>query len=383
MILAAYGADFAKTWGGKVRDILEEHGERYFGIRIRHDARAADEWLIEGHEGGMTTCGIGGPITGRGADLLLIDDPVKNAEEALSPATRQKHWDWYASTADTRLEPGGSVALTMTPWHEDDLGGRILASEPDLWDVLRLPALAEENDPLGRKEGEALWPERYAVSFFERKRKQDPFWFDALYQCRPRPRDGGIFKVAWFDGKVVPGVPCDRVKTVRWWDKAGTAGGGDWTAGVKISKGIDGRFYVEDVIRGQWSQHERDKTNLEAAATDGFGVEVCTEQEPGSSGKDIAAQWISMMAGYVARAKPSSGDKETRARPFASQCEAGNVFLVAGAWNNEYVRELCGFPFATFDDQVDASSGAFNELAAGIPASWGPNPFSSRMGSYR
>lgn len=126
VIMASYEADFAMSWGRKVRDILEEKGEPYFGIRVRKISSAADRWDIEGRAGGMQSVGVGGPLTGKGANILIIDDPVKNAAEANSQVYRDKTWDWYTSTAYTRLEPGGSIILVQTRWHEDDLAGRIL-----------------------------------------------------------------------------------------------------------------------------------------------------------------------------------------------------------------------------------------------------------------
>ena len=120
VILASYEADFASQWGRKVRDLLEHHGSRLFGVMVRHDSKAADRWELADHGGGMQTAGVGGAITGKGADLLIIDDPVKNAEQANSDVYREKTWEWYTSTAYTRLEPGGAVILIQTRWHEDD-----------------------------------------------------------------------------------------------------------------------------------------------------------------------------------------------------------------------------------------------------------------------
>lgn len=173
-VLTSYEADFAMSWGRKVRDLLQQHGESYFGITIRPDTTAANRWTIAGRAGGMDTSGVGGPLTGKGADVLVIDDPVKNAEEAGSETYRNKAWDWYTSTAYTRLEPGGAVILIQTRWHEDDLAGRILSQvgaggEP--WHVLSMPALsdtqevfadvmipAEEAFRLGLREGDVIRP---------------------------------------------------------------------------------------------------------------------------------------------------------------------------------------------------------------------------------
>ncbi len=149
IILTSYEAEFAKEWGRKVRDILQEHGQSYFGVSVRPDTSAANRWNLTGRAGGMVTSGVGGPITGKGADLLIIDDPVKNAEEADSETYRNRAWEWYTSTAYTRLEPGGALILIQTRWHEDDLAGRILEAMEgggEQWHVLSLPALSETGE---------------------------------------------------------------------------------------------------------------------------------------------------------------------------------------------------------------------------------------------
>jgi hypothetical protein len=189
IILASYEADFAASWGRKARDILEEYGPSLFGVGVRRGSSAANRWDLEGKTGGMETAGIGGPITGKGANLLIIDDPVKNPAEALSPLYRQKAWDWYASAAYTRLEPDAAIVVIQTRWHPEDLAGRIVAQaskggEP--FEILNLPALAEQGDILGRQPGEALWPERFpAERLAEIRQTQGERWFVSLYQQRP------------------------------------------------------------------------------------------------------------------------------------------------------------------------------------------------------
>ena len=146
-ILTSYEAGFAAGWGRRARDVLEEFGPEVFEVSVREDSSAADRWDINGHVGGMITAGVGGAITGRGADLLIIDDPVKNSEDAASKTMRDKAWEWYQSTAYTRLEPGGAIILVMTRWNEDDLAGRILKESQtggEKWEVMNLPAIAEE-----------------------------------------------------------------------------------------------------------------------------------------------------------------------------------------------------------------------------------------------
>lgn len=150
MILASYEADFAAEWGRKVRDLIEESGKYYFGIELRQDSKAADHWSINGHTGSMQTCGVGGALTGKGADVLLIDDPFKNSEEAASETIRAKKMDWFRTAAYTRLEPDGAIIMVATRWHEEDITGVVLEEMKeeggDQWTYLHLPTLHEGSE---------------------------------------------------------------------------------------------------------------------------------------------------------------------------------------------------------------------------------------------
>ena len=198
VILASYEADFASSWGRKARDVVEELGP-HFGVVVNDASSAANRWDIKDQEGGMVTAGAGGPITGRGADLFIIDDPIKNAEDAMSPTIRAKIWDWYLSTAYTRLEPEAVMVIIQTRWHSDDLAGKLLQHEPGLWHWLNLPALCTGDDLLGRARGEALWPERYSAEALAGIRGTiGARWFEALYQQKPLTEQGNMFKREWF-----------------------------------------------------------------------------------------------------------------------------------------------------------------------------------------
>jgi predicted phage terminase large subunit-like protein len=385
VILTSFEADFAAGWGRKVRDVLGEFGADYFGIRVRSDSSAANRWDLAGHSGGMVTAGIGGPITGRGADIFICDDPIKNAEEAASETIRERNKDWWRSTAYTRLEPGGSAVIVMTRWHHDDLAGWLIAGgagTADAWEVLNLPALAEDDDPLGRAPGEALWPERYnreALLEIRRSSNVGEYFFAAMFQGNPVPRSGGMFRREWFP--VVAAAPAVATR-LRFWDMASSPAG-DYTAGVRMARVDPGIYYVEDVVRGRWTPHERDQVILQTAQIDGRSVGVRVEQEPGSAGVSVVAATVKLLAGYAIRGERPTGDKTARAGPFASQCEAGNVRLVVGGWIREFLDEIELFPFGRNDDQVDGCSGCFNELALAPPPSRivpGPNPFRGYRG---
>ncbi len=164
IILTSYESEYAASWGRKARNLLEEHGRELFGVRIAGDSSAADRWDIAGRDGGMNTAGAGAAITGKGANVAIIDDPVKNDTDAMSETKRAAVWEWYRATLRTRLEGDPrAIILVMTRWHEDDLAGRLLKAQAAAtsgpckrWDVLELPALAEPGDPLGRPPGAPL-----------------------------------------------------------------------------------------------------------------------------------------------------------------------------------------------------------------------------------
>lgn len=356
IIVGAYNKTLADTFSRKARRIAKGR------IALDNERQAADEWMtLEG--GVFRAAGVGTGVTGKGAKLIIIDDPVKSREEANSQAYRDRVWNWYRDDLYTRLEPNGAIVLIMTRWHEDDLAGRILDSEDaDSWHVVNLPALAEENDALGRAPGQALWPDRFDETDLERIRTVlgTPS-FTALYQQRPTPPEGGMFKRHWFE--IVGAVPREASR-IRAWDKAGTEDGGDYTVGLLMAKDKQGIYYVEDVVRGQFSDLQRETIIQQTADMDRERgtITIWLEQEPGSGGKDSAKITVRRLAGHTVKVERATGDKVTRAQPYAAQCEAENVKLVRGAWNAAYLAELTGFPYGTHDDQVDASSLAFNKL---------------------
>jgi predicted phage terminase large subunit-like protein len=188
VILTSYEADFAASWGRKARDLLEHWGY-LFGVRVHRKSGAANRWDLDARDGGMTAAGVGGPITGKGAHLLIVDDPIKNDEEARSATFREKQWQWWQSVATTRLRPGALIVLIQTRWNRDDLTGRVLKQASETghkWRVVKFPALAEDHDVLGRQPGEALWPEVFNRDRLEKVRDAHTnYYWQALYQQNP------------------------------------------------------------------------------------------------------------------------------------------------------------------------------------------------------
>ncbi len=381
VILTSYAASLATNFSRRVRNVVEsdEFKRSFPDVRVDQDHRTVEHWEIKGHRGALLAAGVGGGITGHGAMLGIIDDPYKDWEEASSPARRKLVWDWYRNVFRTRIWEGGAIILIMTRWHVDDLAGRLLRLYGDEWTVLRLPALAEEQqervaankivrqrpylpDPLGRQPGEALAPGRYSrEALLGIKRDVGSAGWYAEYQGVPRPPEGSMFRREWFE--IVSAAPAE-LDLVRYWDKAGTEHGGAQTAGVLMGMDRRGLFYILDVVVGQWGAMEREQVILQTAQLDGADVPIWMEQEGGSGGKESAEATVRALAGWDVHTETVSGSKEIRARPFAAQAEAGNVKLVRGPWNAEYLEEIISFPHGRFMDQTDASSGAFNKLAS-------------------
>lgn len=328
-------------------------------------------------------------------NCILLDDVVKSAAEVRSAAYRDRVWAWWQSDIFSRQEPHprtkrpASFILIMTRWSDDDLAGRILNGEGgDKWEILRIPALAETQDerddynagigrpagapdPLGREPGEAMNPERFdAVTLADMSAEMGILPFMALYQQRPTAPGGDMFRREWFE--IVGELPPGKVTAVRYWDKAGTAGGhGAYSAGVLMVL-VDGGnvgstfYYVAHVVMGRWGSADREAVIRQTAAADfarfGQDVETVVEQEPGSGGKESAENTIRSLAGYRVAADRVTGDKVLRAEPFAAQASIGRVKLLQGEWNRDYLDILAAFPGGAIKDVVDASSGAFARL---------------------
>lgn len=384
IILTSYAAELAEGFSRKSRNLMAEVGQDIFGVTTAEDLWARDRWDIEGHRGGMVAAGIGGPITGRGANIAIIDDVIKNHEEANSPTYRQKVWDWYKTTLYTRLEPGGAIILVMTRWHEDDLAGRLLKeaeNDGDQWVVLRLPATAEEGDVLGRRPGEALWPERFDEEELARiKRAVGSYVYAAMYQQKPQPASGNLFKRSWFryfqeDGEfyiLERPEGQHRVKKAACWifqtvDPAATEKETSSyfvcsTWAVTPEKDL----LLLDVFRerAETTKHkavlkaQRDRWSpaFQGVENKTFGLNIIQEaKKEGAPIKPLEAD----------------SDKVARALPASARYEAGTVYHRMDAhWLEEYENELLAFPKGKWNDQVDTAAYAAKvvQTYAGRPA---------------
>lgn len=379
IILASYEAEFAAHWGRRVRNAIIDFGSD-LGLTLDGTSAAAHRWQLTAG-GGMFTAGAGGPLTGRGADVLIIDDPIKNSEEASSEVLRENLWNWFQTTAYSRLEPGGYVVIVGTRWHQDDLIGRLeaeAASGAGLpWDVLKLPALAEAEDFIGRELEEPLWKVRYdKPALLDIKRNMSPFNWSALYQQRPTPEEGGAIKRAWWKFYEVP--PAELDNTIQSWDLAfKDLKTSDFTVGqVWGRKGAE--FYLLHQVRDRMNSPEvisaiRNLTRMYPKAI----AKVIEDSASGPSVIQMLQKEVTGLIPWPPRGQKRSS-KDQRLNAVAPYIQAGNVYLPglrrpdgamvpAAPWVSEFIEECASFPNGTNDDQLDAMTQGLIYLS---PASW-------------
>lgn len=375
VILTSYGGSLAFRNSRAARTVLEseEFAKIFDGIRTNPDSRAVDRWSLYGHRGFCVAAGVGGPITGHGAGLGIIDDPVQSWAQAQSQTFRDSVYEWYKGTFRTRIWEGGSIVLIMTRWHEDDLAGRLLHDDQDSWTMLRYPATSEgeDRDPLGRERGMPLSPSRYSVEELKSlEHDVGPQVWMAEYQGTPTPPDGTFFDANRIE--FIDHAPDDFEAVVRYWDLAATeekmGRDPDYTVGFLMGKSGK-RFVCADVVRGRWAPARVEDEVVQTAFRDttkyGSGVKVRIEEEPGASGKSLIAHYVTLLAGFDVAGTRGSGNKMVKAQPFSAQVSNGGVDVVIANWNDPFMDEMRYFPVGAHDDMIDAASGAFNELTLG------------------
>jgi len=378
--IISYEADVARRWGRAIRNDIAAHPE--LGLTVRHDTSAAHEWQLAGHGGGVVTSGIGGALTGRPVDVLIIDDPVKGRAEADSQTYRDAAWDWWTETGSTRLAPDAPVVLLMTRWHEDDLAGRLLASESAAeWTHVNVPAVADhddaagQTDPLGREPGDYLTSARRRTpAGWQRIRRQvGARAWGALYQGRPAPAEGGILKRAWW-----------RYYTVA---RAHQRHDGTWHAigAEDVLMSVDCSF--KDTKTSDWVviqiwarrgskawllDQVRDRMDLPATLA---AVRASSAKWPQARRKVIeekanGAGVIQVLRGEIGGlvAENPTDSKEARASAVSPFIEAGDVELPdpkIAPWIGDFVEECSAFPNGSHDDQVDGMTQALGWLLMG------------------
>ena len=360
-IACSYSGSLAMGFSRKVRGFLrDQQYQSLFETRLDPESQGAEQWLTT-KGGGYVAAGVGGPITGKGAHILVIDDPVKNREQAESETARQTAKDWYTSTAYTRLAPGGGILVILTRWHDDDLAGWLLEQEKDggdSWEVIKYPAIAEEDEKY-RKKHEPLHPARYDSEALMRIQKAvGPRDWSALYQQNPVADEGEYFKIGMFQYYKTNALEHKKLKIYCAWDLAiGKADRNDFSVGVVVGVDQEDKMYVMHVERGKWDGYELVEKILD----------VYEEYQPSIVGierghiemalgpflkKRIAERGLYEM--YLMELKTGRRDKEARARAIQGRMQQGMVFFPKfQLWNAGLMAEMLRFPNGVHDDQVD------------------------------
>lgn len=378
VILTSHTASLAIDYSARNRDYLIAYGSEVFGCTVDLKRSASEDWRIRGRRGGIRAAGVGGSITGRGADLLIMDDPFKDYREAHSKTVRDHVWNWWTAVALTRLEPGGSIVVISTRWHADDLIGRILDTAKrtgEQWTIIDLPALAEENDPLGRAAGEPLWPARFGrETLLQMRETMGSYMFDALYQQQPTRHGGSIFTRSWFryyrdaggyyelltpNGvKRVSKRDCWLFQTV---DPAATERDtSDYFACGTWAVTPESDLLLVDMFRERL-ETPKHRTLMQA---------LYHRYEPALQGVEKSTFGLSLIQEIAKLGLPvvpldADRDKIARAYPIAARYETGSVYHREGApWLQDYEDELQDFPRGAHDDQVDVAGYAAAVLSA-------------------
>ncbi|MFB7082560.1 terminase large subunit domain-containing protein [Streptomyces sp. NPDC056308] len=377
VIIGSYSSDLADEHGAWIRDAIQTWGDD-LGIHLNPGSKARNRFDLHGHEGGLIAAGIGGGLTGKGASIAIVDDPVKDMADADSPTMRKRAWDWWQAVLQTRLEPDGAICVIQTRWHEDDLSGRILAeAEANEWHVIELPAIADSpDDILGREIGEPLWPERFdAVHHAKTRKRVGERVFAALYQQKPRPPEGGVWARAWIDANRTSVVAFGGLDMARIVVAVDPAGGdstvSDETGIVGAARGYDGHLYVLDDRSGSMGANDWGLTACRLALelrADAIVVES-------NYGGDMARQIVRQAWEQLQRSGETRGllmpmvlevtakvGKRLRAEPIAQLYEQGLVHHVGifSKLEDQMVTWVAGMDSP---DRMDAGVHALTELA--------------------
>lgn len=397
VMIASYSADLADDHGRWIRDAIHAYGPQ-IGLYLHAGSKAANRFdLADEHggrlEGGLVTAGVGGGLTGKGAHLAVVDDPIKDAADAQSPTMRTRLWDWWTSVLNTRIEPGGSLLVVQTRWHEADLAGKLLAGEDaDDWTVIDLPAICDsDDDPLGRPIGAALWPKRYGRAALGKIRRAvgERVWW-SLFQQKPRPMEGGVWQWPWItDHRLTPeqfrGVTLTRVVVAV--DHAGGDGLANDEVGLcAAGRDVDEHLYLLSDSSARmgadtWGlaacrlaiHHQADAIVVE----DNFGGDMA-EQIVKQAWKDLAdkGETKGLLRPAILPVHAKQG-KRLRAEPIAQLYAQGTVHHV-GEWERLETQMVTWIPGMDSPDRMDAAVHALTELADPQAAATPSRPYRDR-----
>ena len=389
VILTTHTATFSRKWGRRCRNLLKKIGTDLFPtpVELSEDSQSASAWNIKNHKGGLFTAGTGGAILGEGANLFLIDDPTKGFKKARSKTHQQELNDWWFTEAKTRLDAdlnNGIKPCVVGIWqrlNKHDLAGQILEQEPQMpiheaiqilrnggnipygtWVICNLPAIAEQNDPLGRNVGEALWSEKLPIEDLQSiKREMGSFRFQSLYQGDPQDPEGDIFKRVWFENSKIQkkDIPSNMPK-LRYWDLGASGEEGDATSGI-LSGYHDDILYFIELVHGHFTASRVLSEFKNTLNRDGRSVTIRIEQEPGAGSKILIKKLRNENKKHMIRADKVTKDKLTRSFDLAALAEDGKVRIVDNIFD-KVVNELVNFDGEEGgeDNIVDTCTGSAN-----------------------
>jgi len=362
-ISCSYSGSLAMSFSRKVRHQLREPNYKnvFSDASLDPTSQSVESWLTT-KGGGYVAAGVGGGITGKGAHVLVIDDPVKNREDAESEYSRDSVWDWYTSTAYTRLAPGGGILVILTRWHDDDLAGRLLAAAADGaddWEVVKYPAIAEQDEEF-RLEGEALHPERYDVPSLTKIQKAiGPRDWSALYQQNPVADEGDYFNRDMINYYDEADLDYTRLRYYCAWDLAiGQRERNDYSVGLVVAVDEYDKLYVVDCVRGKWDGFELVERILDLYETwrpGVVGIEKGHIEMALGPFLEKRVRERRLNEAYFRDLKTGRRDKEARARAIQGRMQQGMVYFPKEPlWVGPLIAELLRFPNGVHDDQVDA-----------------------------
>lgn len=423
VVVSTYGEELSTDFSREIRDLIQNNQDE-LSIRLRGDTKRVQNFMtVEG--GGVKAVGLRGAITGRGADVFILDDYIKEPKEAMSAVYLEDLWTWYRTVARTRLEPGAVVIILATRWVKNDIHGRIMAAQKatgrNFFEYIEMPAIAQAprkhnglydvngdpimvrdpdwEDVIGRKDGEVLFPERFTTQMvYDLKTDLGSRWFSAMFQQAPLGDENAIINTSWFkkiDEDEFKRRLADirnarhRYSWVRYWDMASTAEAGDYTSGcLALYNYVTEEFYIVRLNRGQFSPAKAEMEFMKCVEMDDLlqgPLKTGMEMEPGASGRYSVRHFEGLgrgvLPGFNLKEFPSTNSKVLNAQPMLAAAEGGKVYYLddgaeGNEWNNDFFAEAEVFPEGAHDDTIDSISGAY-KLATGkkgITASIGRSP---------
>jgi phage terminase large subunit-like protein len=411
--VVTYGEDLSTDFSREIRDYVQKY-PNLLDVRLRQDVTRVANFLTTSG-GGLKAVGLRGTITGRGFNVLVIDDYIKEPKEAESATYLEGLYTWYQTVARTRLEPGAVIIILATRWVKNDLHGKLMKLQQltgrNFFEYVSLPALAYDPveieklprdkwpigypDVLGRNAGEPLFPERYTQVDMENMRAElQSRWWDAMFQQNPKGDEGTVIDISMFGSvgwqeyqEILKGFAAnpDRYKVGRYWDMASTKDSGDYTVGARgILDTRSGHLVIDSVVRGQWNATKAHLMFKNTAEQDirqfGSAMQFGMEKEPGSQSEYAIKGFQEIIDGIDASFRLKSenasgkGSKLMAAGPFIAAIEQGKVGLLANqTWLEPYTSEVEDFPEGLHDDQVDATGGLYRLLKGliGKGVTWG------------